>query len=174
MCTEFSHHRLSKNRPSCHLLIWLDIWFGSVLCTHIHISRRSKIFSSSSFLCNRFDISWAKYRDVCVWTTCSTVTDYHRIACHFSYLSGFSIARLLSCSGSFSPNVEKEKEEDKYQTETSQKGQDSNEKHASFYWRSVLDCSVWKTPVFTVITRACTVSSLGDLVLSIHLVSNSG
>lgn len=91
----------------------------------------------------------------------------------FRALAGFP---LLVCflAGSFSPNVEKEKEEHKYQTETSQKGQDSNEKHASFYWRSVMDCSVWKTPVFTVIVMACTVSGLGDLVPSIHLVSNSG
>ena len=96
------------------------------------------------------------------------------IGLHNTYraLSGFP---LLVCflAGSFSPNVENPKEGHKYRTETNQKGQDSNEKYACFNWRRVLDCSIWKTPVFTVLAIACTVTSLGDFVPLIHLVSFS-
>lgn len=97
------------------------------------------------------------------------------IGLHSTYrvLAGFS---LLVCllAGSFSPNVDEEKEEHKCRMETNQRDQDSNEKQTSFTWRRVLDCSAWKTPAFTVITIAYTVICLGDFVPLIHLVSYGG
>lgn len=80
MRTELSHHLLSKLHQSCHLLVWLDVWFGGILCTHVYIPRRSKIFLSPTFLCNRRDIIWSRYRDVYVWATYSTVTGFDRTA----------------------------------------------------------------------------------------------
>lgn len=86
-------------------------------------------------------------------------------------LTGFS---LLVCllAGSFSPNVHEEKEEHKGRRETSQEKNDiTNKNKTCFSWRNVLNCSVWKTPAFTVITIAYAVIALGDYVPLIHLVS---
>lgn len=88
-------------------------------------------------------------------------------------LTGFS---LLVCllAGTFSPNVEEEKEEYKCQMETSQGENDGSENKTSFSWRNVLNCSAWKTPTFTIITISYTVIALGDYVPLTHLVSCVG
>lgn len=85
-------------------------------------------------------------------------------------LTGFS---LLVCllAGTFSPNVDEEKEEHKCRMETSQGENDSSENKTSFSWRNVLNCSAWKTPTFTIITITFTVIALGDYVPLTHLVS---
>ena len=85
-------------------------------------------------------------------------------------LTGFP---LLVCllAGSFSSNVDEGKDEHKGQMEINKEDDNHRNQTCFSQKKKVLDCSAWKTPAFTVITIAYTVTCFGDFVPLIHLVS---
>lgn len=84
MRSQSSHHFLSKDYQSRVLRVHFVVWSGRVLCSHVHVSRGSEIFSSPPFPSNRRGISWSGDWYVCVWTTHTTTTDLNRSTKHVS------------------------------------------------------------------------------------------